>query len=180
MSEAVVDILTVSVPTLLPGDYAVTGAVGRAGVLSISAPMEAGSYSVTLVPISSEPLALLNGKAASVKLKPGGPPEPIPGSWLDGVVYTLWSVGKSGLEVLSGLMVALFGGAKMSMKKYAKEDCCSSCPRAGRVFYCKSCGFTLVVIQDCCCADPACVCISCCGTPLSVMNPDPNAAPTGL
>ncbi len=52
-----------------------------------------------------------------------------------------------------------------------KLDCpCLTCPKAGDVYECKTCGMTLEITADCKCADPACVSLACCGAPMAKTN----------
>jgi hypothetical protein len=55
-----------------------------------------------------------------------------------------------------------------------KLECCPDCcPRAGDVYFCKCCGFTVSVVRGCTCTDSDCVSLACCGEAMKCVNPTP-------
>jgi hypothetical protein len=60
---------------------------------------------------------------------------------------------------------------KKQPKKLASKDCCpSSPPKQGDKFVCDNCGMELVCSASCGCADCECVCLGCCGIPMTKVN----------
>lgn len=60
---------------------------------------------------------------------------------------------------------------KKSPSKLADKACCpADVPCQGDKFVCDNCGMELVCSAACGCTDPECVCLGCCGQPMTLVN----------